>query len=417
MAQLSPDNFAHDGGQMTLAEAHRFLATRVAAVDGVETVALRDAFGRVLAETVHARVDLPPFANSAVDGYAVRHADVATDGPTRLRIVARVQAGAEAPGPLGPGTAARVFTGAPMPAGADTVYMQEDVTAEAGAVSVPPGLKRGANARPAGEELARGAAILEAGRRLRPADVALAAACGHHELVVRRRLRIAVFSTGDELVEPGRPLKPAGIYDSNRLMLLGLGARLGAEVTDLGVLADDLDPLTAALSQAARTHDLVVTSGGVSQGEADFVKTAVERIGRLDVWRFAIKPGRPLAIGAIEGAAFVGLPGNPVAVHITFTQIVRALIAALAGETWTRPVARPVRAGFAYRKKPNRHEFVRVHLEAGADGWPVARKFAVEGAGIVSSLTRTDGVVELGEDVTEVRVGDLLPFSAFDEIE
>jgi molybdopterin molybdotransferase len=416
MAQLSDDCFAIGEETVTIEQALDRFRAQVAPVAEVETVPVADALGRVLAADVIAGVPLPPFANSAVDGYAVRQADVAGTGETRLQVVDHVLAGAQAHAALRAGQAARVFTGAPLPAGADTVYMQEDARADAGTVVLPAGLRRGANLRPAGEEIDQGARALPAGRRLKPQDLGLAAAIGLTELPVRRRVAIAIFSTGDELVQPGRPLPPAKIYDANRAMLVALCRQLGLAVTDLGVLKDDLATLAAALPRAAAEHDIVLTSGGVSMGEADYVKDAVARAGRLDIWRFAIKPGRPLSLGALGSAAFVGLPGNPVAVYVTFTQIVRPLIAALAGEPVRRPTPRPVRAGFAYRKKPQRTEFVRVHLAPGDDLIPVARKFRTDGAGIISSLTETDGLVELAADLTAVKEGDLLPFTSFAEM-
>ncbi len=331
MAQLSNDCFVIGDRALTIDEALTSIAQRVAPVPGVETVPLAECDGRVLAEDILALTPLPAFFNSAVDGYAVRHADLEADGETRLPVSGRLQAGA-APGPLTPGSALRIFTGAPMPAGADTVYMQEDAVAEDGAVRLPSGLKRGSNARPAGEDIATGALALRAGASLSPALLALAAGVGHAALPVRRQVRAAVLSTGDELVEPGARLTGAAVYDTNRVMIAALLRRAGCHVSDLGILRDDPGPLRAALKAAASDHDIILTSGGVSTGEADYVKAAVEAEGRLDHWRFAIKPGRPLALGVIGGAAFVGLPGNPVAVFVTFTQVVRAVIAALAGE-------------------------------------------------------------------------------------
>ncbi|MEJ1158074.1 molybdopterin molybdotransferase MoeA [Prosthecomicrobium sp. N25] len=413
MPQLTDDCFAHGGGMMSIEAALDLFRARVGAVDGTERVPLGLADGRVLAEAIRAAVALPAFANSAVDGYAVRHADIAPEGMTRLAVVDRLQAGDRALRPVGPGEAARIFTGAPMPPGADTVYMQEDTRAEGGAVLLPPGLKRGANSRPAGEEIEAGSPALPAGRRLRPQDLALAAGVGQAEVVVRRRLRVAVFSTGNEVVEPGAARGPAQVFDTNRLMLAGLLGRLGVQVTDLGILRDEPGPLAEALARAGAGHDLVLTTGGVSTGEADHVKDAVEAVGRLDVWRFAIKPGRPLALGTLGGAAFMGLPGNPVAVYVTFAYVVRGLVAALSGETWAPPVPVPVVSGFSYAKRTGRTEFVRVHLDARTDGAPVARKFEREGAGIISSLTEAAGLVVLGEEVAAVAPGEPLGFVPF----
>ena len=302
MAQLSDDCFAFDGPLLPIAEAERLIAERIAPVAEVETVPLAAARGRVIARDVRAPIDLPPFDNSAVDGYAVRHADLAADGDTRLTIVDRVTAGRAATRALKPGEAIRIFTGAPMPAGADTVFMQEDTREEGGAVIVPPGLKRGANSRVAGEDLRAGTVMFPAGRRLTASHVALAAAVGLTALPVRRRVRVAVFSTGDEIVEPGQALPPAALFDANRYLLAGLIERLGASFTDLGILPDDKARLSRAIADAAAGHDLVLTSGGVSTGEADHVKGAVEAIGKLVFWRVGIKPGRPVAMGVVAGA-------------------------------------------------------------------------------------------------------------------
>jgi len=296
------------------------------------------------------------------------------------------------------------------------VFMQEDCRVEDGRLVAPPGLKAGANRRLAGEDIRAGAVALPAGRRLAPQHVALAAAIGLTELPVRRRVRVALFSTGDEIVEPGAPLPAAALYDANRRLLAAMLGRLGAAVTDLGILPDQPDNLAAALAQAAEGHDLVLTSGGVSTGEADHVRDAVEKIGKLVFWRVAIKPGRPVAMGVIaasgrnSSAAFVGLPGNPVAVFVTFARVVRPLLLRLAGALPEPLVALPVRAAFSYRKKPGRREYVRVALARRPDGQLEAKKYPREGAGVITSLTETDGLAELGEDVTQVEPGTTVGF-------
>jgi molybdopterin molybdotransferase len=421
MAQLTDDCFAFSGPLMPIADMERLIAERVAPLAGKSRAKLATALGRVLAEDIAAPLDLPPFANSAVDGYAVRHADLAAAGETRLRIVERVTAGRAAAHALSKGEAIRIFTGAPMPEGADTVFMQEDVRSEKGHVVVPPGLKRGANSRDAGEDIAAGATALHAGRRLGPADIALAAALGFTTLPVRPRVKVALFSTGDEVVKAGEKLKRARIYDANRPLLAALLARLGARVTDLGILADKPRVLVDALAMAATDHDLIVTSGGVSTGEADHVRAAVEKAGRLVFWRIGIKPGRPVAMGVIPGlapqssAAFVGLPGNPVAVFVTFARFVRPLLLRLAGASPEPLVAFPVRAAFAYKKKTGRREYVRVMLRPAADGVLEAHKHPRDGAGVITSLTETDGLAELSENVTAIAPGStigFIPYSA-----
>jgi len=309
--------------------------------------------------------------------------------------------------------AVRLFTGAPLPADADTVFMQEDVEATGGHVSLPAGLRKGANVRRAGEDIARDAILLPAGRRLRPQDVALAAAVGLRSLAVRRRLSVALFSTGNEVCEPGKTLREGAIYDSNRAMLAALLRRLGAKVFDLGILADSRAEIGRKLTAAARDHDLILSSGGVSTGDEDHVKAAVDEVGHLVFWRLGIKPGRPVAMGVIGGAPFMGLPGNPVAVFVTFCHVVRPLLARLGGAVAEPLLPMPVRAGFEYRKKAGRREYVRVALQRSRDGSVMAIKHAQEGAGILTSLTETDGLAELSEDLRTVSPGDLIGFLPF----
>jgi molybdopterin molybdotransferase len=419
MAQLTDDCFAFAAPLLPVDEVERIIRTRVAPVAEVERVLLNAAQGRVIAHDVAAPIDLPPFDNSAVDGYAVRHGDLDAKGETRLAVVERVTAGRAAAHALGAGEAARIFTGAPMPSGADTVFMQEDVQADGAAVTVPAGLKLGANRRLKGEDVRAGSVVLPAGRRLLAQDVALAAAVGLTELKVFRRVRVAVFSTGDEIVEPGAARPAPALFDANRYLLAGLLERHGAATTDLGILPDDPDKLARAIAAAAQSHDLVVTSGGVSTGEADHVRQAVEAVGRLVFWRVAIKPGRPVAMGVIPGsrpdagAAFVGLPGNPAAVYVTFACVVRPLLLRLAGAEALPLVALPVRAAFGYRKKAGRREYVRVKLVRAGDGAVEAVKHAQDGAGIITSLTETDGLVELPEETTTVAPGATVGFLSY----
>ena len=419
MAQLTDDCFAFNGPLLPVDAAERLIAERITPVDGHESIALSEAQGRVLAHDVVAPVNLPPFDNSAVDGYAVRADEIKPDGETGLAIVDRVTAGHAPSHALKTGEAIRIFTGAPMPEGADTVFMQEDCRVEGDCVIVPPGLKRGANRRLAGEDMKAGGMALPAGRRLSVQHVALAAALGFTRLDVRRRLRVAIFSTGDEIVEPGTKLPRAALYDSNRYLLAAMLNRYGAEVTDLGILSDDPKVLARGLATAATNHDLVLTSGGVSTGEADHVRDAVESAGRLVFWRVAIKPGRPVAMGVLhgsssgEGAAFVGLPGNPVAVFVTFVRVVRPLLLRLAGALPAPLMAMPVRATFPYKKRAGRREYVRVALRAAADGAIEAVKYAQDGAGVLTSLTETDGLAELSEDITQIEPGATIGFLSY----
>lgn len=408
MAGLSNDCFVHGEALLSVEQAGALIAERVAPLPGQETLPLLAARGRVLAAPLLAPQDLPPFRNSAVDGYAFRHAELTPGAATLLPLSLRIAAGQAGAGPLPPGTACRILTGAAMPEGTDTVLMQEDALLRGEAILVPPGLAAGANSRAAGEDVARGAEALAEGRLLGPAELALAAALGFSTLPVRRRPRVGVFSTGDELVSPGAPLGPAQTYDSNRFALLALLAGLPVEPIDLGILPDRPAETAAALAAAAATQDMLLTSGGVSTGEEDHVRAAIEGAGSLVFWRLALKPGRPAAMGVIGGTPVLGLPGNPVAAFVNFLHLARPLALRLAGAE-ARPLPRfTAIADFAHRKKPGRREYLRVSLEGG-----LARKFPRDGAGVLSSLTGSDAFAELAEDVVSVNPGDavtVLPF-------
>lgn len=414
MAQLSDDRAAFGGALLPVAGALGLISRTIAPITGGETVGLIAAAGRISDRDVVAGLNVPPFDNSAVDGYAVRHVDLAPEGSTVLPVSSRLPAGVEAVAPIMPGTAVRIFTGAPMPDEADTVFMQEDVRAEGGNVLLPAGLKRGANRRFAGEDFQLGDIVIRAGTRIDPRHVAALAALGLTQLDVRRRVRVALFSTGDEIVPPGQPLRPGTQYDSNRFLLTALLARRGAEVHDLGVLPDRRDEVAAALAKASAQHDLILTSGGGSTGEEDHVRQALEDGGTLDFWRLAIKPGRPVAMGRIGDARFVGLPGNPVASFVTFVRFAGPLVDHLSGGAMREATGTSAIADFSYRKKEGRREYVRATLAAGADGRPVVRKFPREGAALISSLTGTDGLVELDEAVTEIAPGDAVRFLPYD---
>lgn len=414
MAQLTDDCFAFSGPLLPLADMERLIAERVQPVAETETVPLAAARGRILSGDIVASIDLPSFDNSAVDGYAVRGADIPKEGEARLRVYGRVMAGHSFSATVGGGEAVRVFTGAPMPAGADTVFMQEDVSVEGDTVTVPAGLKPGSNRRLAGEDIRGGSIALPKGRVLTEQDVALAGAIGLNAIVVTRNIRVALFSTGDEIVEPGAALAPAKLFDANRFLLSGLLQRFPTSVTDLGILPDKREILAREIGSAAKAHDIVLTSGGVSTGEADHVRAAVEDIGKLVFWRIGIKPGRPMAMGTIDGAAFAGLPGNPAAVFVTFGRVVLPLLFRLAGAERKKSIPLPVRAAFAYKKKSGRKEYVRVSLRRAPDGVIEAVKHPQDGAGVITSLTETDGLLELDESITTVEAGSTVGFLSYD---
>ena len=408
----------------TVADAlQKFDATLAPAAD-IERVRTRDALGRILAEDLVASADIPPYDNSAVDGYAVWFDDLATAGETRLPVAARVAAGHPLENPLARGHATQIFTGAPMPhgidgAGPDTVFMVEDCRADGADVIVPGGIKRGANRRHAGEDVRRGDVVLKPGSRLRPQDIGMAASLGFAEIAIYRRLRVAVFSTGDEVREPGSVLNPGSIFDANRYALMSMLERLGCAVSDLGIFPDKAERIRSALERAAGSHDLLVTSGGVSRGEEDHVRSAVAALGAVNFWNLAIKPGRPIALGHIRTSdrpvPFIGLPGNPVAVMVTFLLIARPIVMRLAGATDAAPAAFRVAAGFDFKKKAGRREWLRSRLIRSEQGL-VVDKFPEEGSGILTSMVATDGLVELAEDNTGVRRGDLVDFLPYSEL-
>ncbi|MBV9554450.1 MAG: molybdopterin molybdotransferase MoeA [Alphaproteobacteria bacterium] len=412
MAQLSDDCFAFGGALLSVDAALALIAERISVVVETETVPLADAAGRVLACDLVADMDVPPHPNSAVDGYAIVHADLLPDRATVLPVGGCAAAGHPLGRPIERGEAIRIFTGAPMPEGADTVMMQEDCVLADGKVTLQPGIKCGGNRRHAGEDVEQGSVALPAGRRLRPADLGLAAALGRHRLAVYRRLRVALLSTGDEVREPGTPLPPGAIYDANRIMLASLLRGLGCRVDDLGIRPDREAALAETLTAAAAEHDLIVTSGGVSTGEEDHVRAAIEKLGRLDFWRLAIKPGRPVALGKINGIPLIGLPGNPVAAALTFAVLGRPLIERLAGASGEPSTLFPVRAGFSYKKRPGRREYVRATLERDGDCL-VAQKYPKDGAGILSSIVRTEGFVIVPDERAGVHRGDAVDFMPY----
>ena len=382
--------------------------------DAVETVSTFDSDRRVLAENLLSELQVPPQDNSAMDGYAVRLADVPTPGTT-LPVSQRIAAG-QAPTPLAAGTAARIFTGAPIPPGADAVVMQEHCAALDGdqvrfdRLPLP-----GEAIRRAGEDVTRGAVVLAAGTRLSPAALGLAASIGRATLQVARRPRVALFSTGDELVMPGEKapadMPPGAIYNSNRFLLRSLLERCGCAVTDLGIVPDSYDATVAALRTAAAGHDLVLTSGGVSVGEEDHVKPAVQALGRLTLWQMAMKPGKPFAYGTVQGAHFIGLPGNPVSSFVTFLMMVRPFVLKLQGATRLMPEPVPTVAHFSWPKADPRREFLRVARDAGGG----LELFAHQGSGVLTSMVWGDGLVD-NPPSTPIAPGDLVRFLPFSEL-
>jgi len=382
--------------------------------DQAETLSTFDALGRVLAADVHSRLDVPPLDNTAMDGYALRIADVPTAG-TLLPVSQRIPAGS-VPHELQPGTAARIFTGAPIPPGADAVVMQEQCEALDGQVRINEVPRAGQWVRRRGEDVQEGSTVLTHGQRLTPQALGMAASVGAATLSVMRRPRVALFSTGDELVMPGEPLRPGAIYNSNRYTLRALIQALGGEVTDLGIVPDRLDATRDALMRAAQAHDLIVTSGGVSVGEEDHLRPAVQAEGRLDLWQIALKPGKPLAFGSVRRgdfteAWFMGLPGNPVSSFITFLLAVRPVLLRLQGAAAGLPDGLPMRADFAWPKPDKRREFLRVRRNA--DGG--LGLFPNQGSGVLSSAVWGDGLVD-NPPGHAIALGDTVRYIPFSEL-
>ncbi len=385
-------------------------------ISETETLPLSSALGRVLAQEVRSTIDVPPADNTAMDGYAVRSADVSAAGAC-LPVSQRIPAGA-VPQPLQPGTAARIFTGGLIPPGADAVVMQEQCVVKGDAVCINTQPKIGDWVRRRGLDVAAGSVVLAAGQRLRPQDLGLAASVGVASLRVRRKPRVAILFTGDELAMPGEPLRPGAIYNSNRFVIRALLETAGCEVTDFGIVPDQLEATRAVLRQAALGHDLVVSTGGMSVGEEDHVKPAVQAEGALDLWQIAMKPGKPLAFGHLRRsenqgekrgeAAFIGLPGNPVSSFVTFLLFVRPFLLALQGAGHTAVQTLPVRAAFDWPKPDRRREYLRVRLNAQGE----AELFASQNSAVLTSTVWADGLVDNPPQHPIAR-GDVLRYLPF----
>lgn len=417
---LADDCFASDDRRLTHAEALAILRARITPVAGVERVALARAGGRIIAEAVRAPRPVPGHTNAAVDGYAFAFADYSRSEGARLPVEGRAAAGHALTGDVARGACVRVFTGAVMPAGTDTVAMQEDVGLDTGngvaVATIPAGLKGGANVRKAGEDLAEGSLLIAPGAVLRPQDLAALASVGVGDVLCHAPLRVAIVSSGDEVVRAGAALGLGQVYDANAPMLLPLIAHTGAQAVDLGVLPDRRNAVEACLADAAGRFDALITTGGASKGEEDHLVAALDALGKRHIWQLAIKPGRPMSFGQIGNCAVVGLPGNPVAVLVCFLLYVRPLLRRMGGGTWPREPRRyplPALFDFANRKK-GRREFWRGLLKETPEGLAVD-KFARDGSGLIIGLRVADGLIDIPEDAGDVRRGDLVGFIPFSE--
>jgi molybdopterin molybdotransferase len=420
MSELGPNPLAAGENNIAVDEARRAIARVLRPVTGDTTLPLREAVGRVLAADVVSPIDVPAHDNSAMDGFAFDSAQLRADGSTVLHRVATVYAGAPFDGKVAAGECVRIMTGAVMPAGLDTVVPLELCRADGDAVSIAPGtVKPGENRRKRGEDLARGKPALGAGRVLRPADLGLVASLGFETVTVRRRLRVALFSTGDEVVAPGQPLPPGCIFDSNRFALAAAVQRLGMEVVDLGLVRDDRAALQSVLDQAVAQADVVLTSGGVSAGDADFTRDVLARMGEVAFWKVAMRPGRPFAFGPLSGpdgrsSWLFGLPGNPVAALVTFYVFARDALLQLAGATPEPVPMLQARSVAAIRKRPGRTEFQRGIVSRAADGLWDMRLTGSQGAGVLRSMSEANALVVLGHDQGSVPAGGPVDVWLFD---
>ncbi len=401
---------------LSAADARARMVGEVAPIAGREFVAVRSALGRVLAADIIAPHDVPAHDNSAMDGYAVRFDSLAAEGETRLTVVGTAFAGNAFSGLVGKGQAVRIMTGAVLPAGADTVVVQEVTRSEGNEVIIPAGQRAGQNTRRAGEDLARGSVALPAGKRIGPAELGLIASLGVAELAVYRRLRVAFFSTGDELASLGNPLAPGQVYDSNRYTLYGLLQRFGAEIIDMGVVPDRPEALEATLLEASQVADAIITTGGVSVGEADFIKEILDKLGEVRFWKLNIKPGRPMAFGKVGNAWLFGLPGNPVAVMVSYTQFALDALHRLAGmdPLPMRPLL-TVAAGNAIKKQAGRREYLRGRV-AAVDGKFEVKTVGNQGSGVLRSMSEANCFVVLPEDCAGVVAGDPVTVELFDGV-
>ncbi|HKH20055.1 MAG TPA: gephyrin-like molybdotransferase Glp, partial [Gammaproteobacteria bacterium] len=406
----------HDPDSLPADEAVARVRTSLAPLAGFEQVALRSALGRILAEDIRSRIDVPGHTNSAMDGFAIKSADIPTDGARELVIIGTAWAGRPFAGECHTGECVRIMTGAPIPAGADTVVILERVEVKDEQIRIRADNKPGQNARKAGEDIASGDVVLKTGQRLLPAHLGLLASLGIGEVKIHRRIRVAFFSTGDELHAIGEPLPEGGIYDSNRYTLYGMLMRLGVDAIDMGVVRDEPKALEQALMQAAGCADAIITSGGVSMGEADLVKQKLSALGKINFWKIALKPGRPLAFGRIENAWFFGLPGNPVSVMVTFYALVQPALKRLMGEHDGAPIRLRMPCTSKLKKRQGRMEYQRGWMERDEQGQLCVRKTGPQGSGILTSMAEANCFIVLPMEQKNVEPGaevEVMPFSDF----
>lgn len=408
------DCYELDPALLSVAQAQSRILTLATPISDTETLAIRDALGRVLAESIISPMNVPPHANSAMDGYAVRATDLPATGDTTLKLIGTAMAGNPFAETVQPGECIRIMTGAKMPAGADTVIMQEHVQRQDDSITIGAGHKTGQNVRHPGEDIAVGNAVLAAGQQIGPAELGLLASLGIAQVKTCRRLRVAFFSTGDELQPVGSKLEEGQIYDSNRYTLYGMLTQPGIEVIDMGVIRDEPGAIEAAFSQAAAQADAIITSGGVSVGEADFIKATLEKLGKVDFWRIAMKPGKPLAVGKIQQALFFGLPGNPVAVMATFYLFVLPALRQMMGQTVTPPLHVTAVCKHTLKKRPGRMDFQR-GLLSSEHGQLRVDTAGMQASHILSGMSQANCFIVLPLESDTIEAGsevDVIPFQS-----
>ncbi|UCE89737.1 MAG: molybdopterin molybdotransferase MoeA [Pseudomonadota bacterium] len=403
----------YDPNSLSVSEAHTRIMELAVPVDGEEQLLIREALGRVLASDVISPLDVPPYPNSAMDGYAVRSADLPADGTSTLQVIGTSWAGDPFTGEVGQSQCVRIMTGAKMANGSDTVIMQEHVEHSDDAIRIGPGHRAGQNVRHPGEDIKQGSAVLAAGTKIDPAELGVLASLGIAEVTVRRRLRVAFFSTGDELRPVGEPLRDGQIYDSNRYTLYGMLTRLDVELVDMGVIRDQREAVEAAFREAGNTADVVITSGGVSVGDADYVKETVDRIGEVGFWKIAMKPGKPLAFGKVGDAVFFGLPGNPVSVMATFCQLVAPALRHMTGQHVDTTVVIKVRCESHLKKRPGRVDFQRGRLRYDDSGELVVSSTGLQGSHVLTSMSNADCFIILPADQGDVEPGSIVDVQPF----
>lgn len=416
--KLANDCFLHDKDRLRHAQALDILRSNMRTIADIETISLADAHGRILAEDIIAPRNIPAFNNSAVDGYAYAYDDFEPTGgffPLVIRIAAGDTSELELPG----FASARIFTGAKMPAGADTIAMQEDCEPHeqdgSQFIAIPAGLKKGANCRLAGEDVATGETVAKSGIKLRPQDLAAIASTGTSNVQVYKPIKIALLSSGNEILRPDQAFEPGKVYDANHFMLAGLLENLNVEIMDLGVCPDDAKKVQTLLKDAASKFDIIISSGGASKGEEDYFVDSLGELGKCHLWQLAVKPGRPMSFGQIDNTLVFTLPGNPVAAFVCFSLYVRPSIQSLSGGEFSQPQRYKIPAGFAITSKPDRREFLRGFIDNNGTK-PIAMKFDRDGSGLITALRESSGLIEIPEETTSVSKGDLIDFIPYNEM-